>query len=372
MVVVSIVIPSMNEQDTIADVVRKGFEVFKSNGLEGEIIVVDNSTDRTPEIAEALGAKVIRGVKGYGKAYLEGFKHARGKYIVMADADGTYDLLEAPKLLEPLLKNEADLVLGSRLKGEIKPGAMPWLHRHIGNPMLTWVMNRRFGMRISDSHSGMRAFKKEILEKLNLKCPGMEFASEMLIEATKNGIRIKEVPITYYPRRGESKLRSFRDGWRHLRFMLLYSPTVLFFIPGVLTLLGGMALMLYVFLFDPIRTHSMILGSLLSIIGFQLISFGISNKIHAVEIGICQPDRLTRFFSRYSVLEEGLLFGLSMVVAGLLVGWRIYGSWAQTGFGFLDHVNLAVLTLTLIALGLQVIFTSFFVSSLLIKSENGG
>lgn len=370
MVEVTIIIPSMNEENTIGEVIQKAKKMLEKTGLNGEIVVVDNSTDKTPEIATKMGAKVIRGVKGYGKAYLEGFKVAKGKYIVLADADGTYDLSEASKLLEPLIKNEADIVIGSRLKGEIKPGAMPWLHRYIGNPLLTWVMNRLFGTNISDGHSGMRALKRSVIERLNLKCLGMEFASEMLIEAVKRGLRIKEVPITYYPRKGRSKLRSFRDGWRHLRFMLLYSPSVLFFIPGLMGIFTGAVLMGYVLLLDPIRTHTIILGSLLSLIGFQLLSFGISNKVYAAEFGLVEPDRITRLFMRYSVLEEGLMLGSALVLFGLFMGWRIFNIWAQSGYGGLNQVNHAILVLTLIALGLQIIFTSFFISSLLIKSES--
>lgn len=253
---VSIVIPTMNEEETISDVISKAKKTLEDLNLPYEIIVVDNSSDKTPEIAESLGAKVIKGVKEYGKAYIEGFKIAKGDYIVMLDADGTYNPEEIPKLLEPLIKNEADVVLGSRFKGKILPKAMPALHRYIGNPLLTWIMNFLFKTNISDSHSGMRAFKKDVLSKIKLVCPGMEFASEMLIEVARKNLRIAEVPITYYPRRGQSKLKSFRDGWRHLRFMLLYSPTYLFIIPSIIMLSLGIAITGYVLLLEPIRYHT--------------------------------------------------------------------------------------------------------------------
>jgi len=250
LVEVSVVIPTLNEADTIGICISKIREVFKQHGIDGEIIVADNSDDETPRIARSLGAKVVTPDKmGYGYAYLYGFKHARGKYIVLGDGDDTYDFLEMPRLLEPLMKGEADLVIGSRFKGRIEKGAMPWLHRWVGNPVLTGLLNLFFNAGVSDAHCGFRAIKREALEKMRLNAHGMEFASEMIIEAVRLGLRIVEVPVSYRARRGgRSKLSSFSDGWRHLKFMLLHAPKWLFIYPGSLLLVAGVILIALAFL----------------------------------------------------------------------------------------------------------------------------
>ncbi|MCD6524518.1 MAG: glycosyltransferase [Thermococcus sp.] len=365
---VSVVLPTMNEEEAIRIVLPRIKTVLNRMGLNYEIIVVDKSEDRTPEIARELGATVVRQKgKGYGDAYLEGFKRAKGKYILMLDPDGSYDPEDIPALLEPLLKDEADFVIGSRLKGEIDPGAMPWLHRRVGNPLLTWILDLFFKAGISDAHCGMRAIKREALEKLPLKCRGMEFASEMVIEAAKHGLRIKEVPIRYHRRIGRSKLSSFKDGWRHLRLMLLYSPTHLFLVPGLLLFVLGIFLLTYTYVFEPIRLHTMILGSLLLITGTQVISFGVSAKVYAVKEGFEKPDRITRFFMRYSILEEGLLVGGIFLLVGLVLGVRLFLQWREANYGALFHIREAVLILTLITLGLQVVFFSFFISIYMLK-----
>lgn len=362
---VSVVMPTKDEEENIGQLVKECREVIP----DCEIIVVDDSDDRTPEIAKKLGCKVLRRVRGYGRAYIEGFKAAEGDYIVTLDADGSYSPREIPKLLEPLIKGEADFVIGSRLKGKILPGAMPWLHRYIGNPLLTFIMNLLFKTRISDAHSGMRALTRDALRKLNLKSPGMELATEMIVDAKRKGLRIAEVPITYYPRNGESKLRSFRDGWRHLRFMLLLSPDVVFLIPSFLLLISGLVLLGYVMIFEPIRTHSLVLASLLIVLGIQVLFFGISSKIYSYNLGLVEEGRLIRFFSRYSVLEEGILTGLIMTAAGIVLGYRIVGLWFGKGLGELNQLNYAVLSFLLITVGVQIIFNSFFVSSLVIHRE---
>lgn len=222
MVKVSVIIPSLNEVETIDTCIEKVKTVFSKYELDGEIIVADNSDDGTSKIARSLGAIVVTPERrGYGYAYLYGFKHTKGEYLVIGDADDTYDFMEMPTLLEPLKKGEADFVIGTRLNGKIEAGAMPWHHRWIGNPFLTWFLNISFNAGVSDAHSGFRAITREALSKMNLEADGMEFSSEMIIEAVKRGLRIKEVPITYYKRKSNnSKLSSFSDGWRHLRFML--------------------------------------------------------------------------------------------------------------------------------------------------------
>ncbi len=206
---------------------------------------------------------------------------------------------------------------------------------YIGNPLLTKVLNLFFKAGVSDAHCGFRAIKKEALQRLPLKCRGMEFASEMVIEAAKAGLKIREVPITYRPRiGGESKLSSFRDGWRHLRLMLLYSPSHLFLLPGGLFLMiTGIVLLAYASNTDPLRVHTMILGSLLTIVGFQVINFGISGKVYAVREGLDKPDKITKFFMRYSILEEGLMFGGILFIAGLTLGIRIFLKWRALGYG---------------------------------------
>ena len=233
--------PCLNEAQTVGVCVQKARRAIKQLGISGEVVVADNgSTDGSPSIAEREGARVVhQPIRGYGAAYLAGIAAARGKFIVIGDSDNTYDFGEIPRFLQPL-RESADLVMGSRFKGEIKPGAMPWLHRYIGNPTLTGILNLLFRAGVSDAHCGMRAFTKDAYEKLGLQTTGMEFASEMVIKAAKVGLKITEVPITYYPRKGESKLHSFRDGWRHLRFMLMLSPTYLFLLPGALLFLIGL------------------------------------------------------------------------------------------------------------------------------------
>ncbi|WP_048811023.1 glycosyltransferase family 2 protein [Thermococcus gammatolerans] len=365
---VSVILPTMNEEEAIRVVLPRIKGVLDGMGLDYEIIVVDKSSDQTPEIAKGLGAVVVRQRgRGYGDAYLEGFRRARGKYVLMLDPDGSYDPEDIPAILEPLLKDEADFVIGSRLKGEMDPGAMPWLHRRIGNPLLTWVLNLFFKAGISDAHCGMRAIKRDALEKLPLKCKGMEFASEMVIEAAKHGLRIREVPIRYHPRIGKSKLSSFKDGWRHLRLMLLYSPTHLFLIPGLLLLTLGLFLLAYTYVFEPIRLHTMILGSLLLITGTQVLGFGVSAKVYAVKEGLEKPDRITGFFMRYSILEEGLLVGGILLLMGLVLGVRLFLQWRNANYGALFHIQEAILILTLITLGLQVVFFSFFISVYMLK-----
>ncbi|NJF26145.1 glycosyltransferase [Thermococcus sp. Bubb.Bath] len=365
---VSVVLPTMNEERAIRVVLPRIDEVLNRTGLEYEIIVVDKSSDRTPEIARELGAVVVRQEgKGYGDAYLTGFRHAKGKYVLMMDLDGSYDPEDIPALLQPLLRGEADMVMGSRLKGEIDRGAMPWLHRRIGNPFLTRVLNLFFHVGVSDAHCGMRAIRRDALKRLPLRCRGMEFASEMVIEAAKHGLRIVEVPIHYHRRIGESKLSSFRDGWRHLRFMLLYSPTHLFLLPGSIIALLGLFVLLYTYFFQPIRLHTMILGALMLITGSQVIGFGISAKVYAVKEGFQKPDRTTEFFMRYSILEEGLVVGGLLLLLGIILGIRLFLQWRSAGYGALYHIQEAILILTLVTLGLQLVFFSFFISIYMVK-----
>ena len=239
---VSVILPALNEELTIADCIEEIKTVLEENNISAEIIVSSSSTDRTDEIAEKLGAKVIRPEKkGYGNAYLYAFREALGEIIVILDADGTYDIKKIPEFIKEI-ESGSDFVMGSRLKGNIMKGAMPALHQYIGNPVLTWMLNKVFKTNISDAHCGMRAIKKEALDSLNLKTPGMEFASEMIIEAARKNLKISD-PIDYYPRKAPSNLHSFADGWRHVRFMLLYQPLPFLAIPGFFFFIMGAVLM---------------------------------------------------------------------------------------------------------------------------------
>ena len=366
---VSVIIPTKNEEKTIGICIEKVKKVFKEYNIDGEIIVSDSSTDRTPEIASSLGAKVIKpDKKGYGYAYIYAFKFARGKYIVIGDGDNTYDFLEIPKLLEPLKKGEADMVIGSRFKGKILPGAMPWLHKYIGNPLLTWILNFFFKAGVSDAHSGFRAFTREALEKMNLRCHGMEFASEMIIEAVRRGLRIKEVPITYYPRHGESKLSSFSDGWRHLRFMLLQTPKYLFYIPGLFLFIVGFILTILlavtnVSLFGVhLGIHSMIASSLLTLTGYQLIFIGLFSAIYSRSMGLVEYDKITKLITKIMSLERGLLLGIFLTSLGFFYILLLLKQWIDSGFRDLPMLNQDVFGFTIFILGIQTIFFSFFLS----------
>jgi glycosyltransferase involved in cell wall biosynthesis len=360
---VSIVLPTKNEEKAIGFVLKKCREALEKSNLRYEIVVVDCSSDKTPEIAESFGVKVIKGVEGYGSACIEGFRNSSGKILIFMDADGSYDPKHIPELIEPIAKGEADLVLGSRFKGKMMPGSMPGLHR-IGNFVLTYLLNRFFDLNLSDAHTGMRAIKREGFEKLQLKCRGMEFATEMIVKAKKSGLRISEIPVTYSKRIGKSKLRTFRDGWRHLRFMLLLSPTTLFIIPFLILLFSGIALAGYVLFFEPIRTHALILAAMLIILSVQVLFFGISSKIYAFKLGLGEKDRIVSAFMSYSFLEKGLTFGAAMVLCGAALGYAVVKAWIEVGFGKLNEFNLAILSILFIILGFQIIFSSFFVSAI--------
>jgi glycosyltransferase involved in cell wall biosynthesis len=366
---VSVVIPSLNEAETIGICIEKIKAVFLRYGIKGEVIVADNSDDDTPKIARSLGAKVVTPDKmGYGYAYLYGLRHANGKYIVLGDADDTYDFTEMPKLLKPLVNNEADIVIGSRFKGEIKKGAMPWLHRYIGNPLLTFLVNLFFNAKVSDAHSGFRAFKRDVLEKITLNSAGMEFASEMILKAVKAGLRISEVPITYYPRRGRSKLNSFKDGWRHLRFMLLFTPKYLFFVPSALSAAFGLFMLLIALLnirlgYSP-GIHSSILGSMLTVLGYNVFILGIFSDVYlSKSIGV-KISKVTSTVLKKFTLEKSILLGLLLFVIGAAYVLYLFLAWIDSGFKVLPIRGENVLAFTLVVIGLQTVFYSFMLTAL--------
>lgn len=365
---ISLIIPTKNEAKTICQCIQKAEEVFNKTGLTGEIIVVDSSTDQTAEIAISCGAEVVfPQMLGYGNAYLKGFEKAQGEYIFLMDGDLTYDPDAILHMLPLLQKGEYDMVMGSRLKGQILPGAMPALHRYIGNPFLTWVLNRLFSAKISDAHCGLRAITRDALKKLDLRSGGMEFASEMVIEAASRGLRIAEVPITYYPRQGDSKLNSFTDGWRHLRFMMLYRPGPFLLIPGLIALIFGLMLAMAVYLEGGSRMHSLILGGLLLIIGYQMLLAGLHFRAFGATWGLSRSNGMKKLISYHS-LEKELIAGLALLATGIIIGLGVLLKWRGSGFGSLDAAQSAMIAMILSILGIQTIFSGMFISLLLLYS----
>jgi glycosyltransferase involved in cell wall biosynthesis len=370
---VSVVIPCLNEEGNIEACVRSAIEAMEKAGIDGEVIVADNaSEDRSAEIASAAGARVVREERrGYGSAYLAGFGAARGTYIVMGDADLTYDFGEIPRFLSEL-EAGADLVMGNRMDN-IQPGAMPWLHRYVGNPVLSRFLNVLYSTGVRDAHCGMRAVRRDKLPVLDLRTPGMEFASEMVIRAARRGLVIRQFPIEYRPRGGESKLDTWNDGWRHLRFLLVHSPTHLFLIPGlILSVLGTIAMLIVVAQINIFGRswdfHAEIAGSLLIIIGTQVVGLGLCGHAYGMYYMGERDPWFERMRERFR-LESGLLLGGGLLVAGLIAAAIIVYRWSQRGFGQLGEERLAVTAATLMIVGMQVIFTSFLLSILGLRRE---
>ena len=368
---ISIVIPALNEEGIVGKTVKSiPLTELKEKGMDVEVVVVDNaSTDNTAQEATDAGARVVReDNRGYGNAYLRGFKESKGDIIVMGDADATYPLNITYDFVQPILTGDYDVVMGSRLKGEIKKGAMPALHRYVGNPFLTWLLNALFKAGISDAHCGMRAIRREALDKLNLHSTGMEFASEMIIEAARENLKIAEIPITYYPRIGDSKLSSFSDGWRHLRFMMLYRPTPFLLGPGLIVLLLGVSLVTIVTLLGQSRMHSLILGSLLVIIGYQMLlawmQFGAFGEMY----GVNKSSGTVNKYLSYHSLGRELLLGVVLLLVGLIIGINVIYNWSAAGFGGLFQTLNAMMALIFFILGFQTIFSGIFISLMLLSS----
>jgi glycosyltransferase involved in cell wall biosynthesis len=309
--------------------------------------------------------------RGYGSAYLAGFSAARGRYIVMADADLTYDFAEIPRFVEHLDAG-AELVMGDRMDN-IHPGAMPWLHRYVGNPVLTWILNLFFRTGVNDAHCGMRALRRDVLPRLDLRTPGMEFASEMVIRASKEKLDIREFPIEYHPRGGDSKLSSFRDGWRHLRFLLVHSPTHLFMLPGAILFALGVLVSLTVLANIDVfgrswDLHAMVAGSLLLVVGVQVISLGLCAHAYGTYFMGEKDAWFDRMRARYR-LEHGLALGAAVLAAGLVIAAVIVIQWLQRGLGQLSEERYAVLGAALIIIGLQIFFSSFLLSILGLRRD---
>ena len=367
-IVVSVVIPCLNEEDNIERCVTTALAVLAEHDIPGEVVVADNaSEDRSAELAARAGARVVHEPRrGYGSAYLAGFAVARGRYIIMGDADLTYDFEEIPRFVEKLDEG-AELVMGDRMDN-IHPGAMPWLHRYVGNPVLTGVLNVFFRTGVSDAHCGMRALRRDVLPRLDLRTTGMEFASEMVIRASKEKLDIREFPIEYHPRGGESKLSSFRDGWRHLRFLLVHSPTHLFMLPGAImlglgTLIALISLLQINVLGREWELHTMLGGALLMIVGVQVVALGLCAHAYGTYFMNEKDPWFDRMRARFT-LEHGLIVGGAILLVGIVIGAVIVITWINRGFGELSDERLAVLAATLVIVGIQVFFTSFLLSIL--------
>jgi glycosyltransferase involved in cell wall biosynthesis len=358
--------------------VEKALEGIRRAGASGEVVVSDNgSTDRSVERARAAGARVVAcEERGYGSALRRGLDEARGRCLVMGDGDDTYDFRDIPRFIAPL-REGADLAMGSRFDGEILPGAMSWSHRWIGNPILSGLLRLFFGGGVSDAHCGLRAFTRDAYRRMALRTTGMEFASEMVIHALKKKMRIVSVPITYYPRTGESKLLSFRDAWRHTRFMLLYSPNHLFFLPGTVLFLAGFVLLI-LFLRGPVHflgrawdVHVALFSGILCLIGWQILQLGYCAKLFAAEIGLEESGFIERM-KNVLTLERMLLLGLALFASGALMSLYIIAQWILAGFGFLSQVTTGVFALTLVAMGVQTVFNAFLGSMLQLKYRPAG
>ena len=375
----SIVMPCLNEAETLSICIQKAQQSLLKHDVKGEILVADNgSTDGSQEIARKMGARLIEVQdKGYGSALRGGVAAARGEYIIMGDADDSYNFSELSPFIQKL-REGYDLVMGNRFEGTIKPGAMPALHKYVGNPVLTGIGRLLFSSQTGDFHCGLRAFRKDALEKLNLRTTGMEFASEMVVKATLHRMRVAEVPITLYPdgRSRPPHLRSWHDGWRHLRFMFLYSPRWLFLYPGLMLMIIGA--MISVWLLPGPKTigtvtfdvNTLLYGGLAIIIGFEAINFAVFTKVFAISEGLLPEDpRLNKVF-HFIKLETGLIVGIVLVLAGLIGSIYVLDIWKTRSFGPLEYSHTLRVVIPAgisLTLGSQTILSSFFLSILGLK-----
>lgn len=375
----SVVMPCLNEAETVGVCVKKALSFLERAGVEGEVVVADNgSTDGSVEIAQRAGARVIHvAEKGYGNALMGGIKAANGRYVIMGDSDDSYDFLHLEPFLEKL-REGYDLVMGNRFKGGIAPGAMPFLHRWLGNPVLSAIGRLFFGSQCRDFHCGLRGFSKSAAEKMQLQTPGMEFASEMVVKASLLGMRVTEVPTTL-SKAGRSRpphLRSWRDGWRHLRFLLLFSPRWLFWVPG-LALMGLGGILGTALTLSPIRvmgatldTNTLLVCAMCFLVGFQVVCFGLFARTLASREGLLPRNQgLERFISGAS-LEAGLLAGLLIFLGGFFLLALAFYVWEERQFGDLSYprsLRLVIPGVTLLMWGVQIMFSSFFLGLLRLK-----
>jgi glycosyltransferase involved in cell wall biosynthesis len=377
----SIVMPCLNEAETLAVCIDKARNFLVNNKISGEIIVADNgSMDGSQAIAETHGARVVNiPVRGYGAALMGGIQESRGKYIIMGDADDSYDF-SALIAFVGKLRDGYDLVMGNRFKGGIKPGAMPLLHRYLGNPLFSYMGRLFFGSPVGDFYCGLRGFNKESIQLLNLQTTGMEFAIEMVVKATLNNLRIAEVSTTLSPdgRSRPPHLKTWRDGWRTLRFLLIYSPRWLFFYPGATLMTLGLAVMLW--LLPARRTiggvafdiHTMLYAAISIILGLQMVAFALSARFFAISARLLpENDRITSAL-RVFTLERGLILGGLLSIIGITGSIYAFIFWGRTSFGPLDPfliMRITIPSLTFLAVGIQVVFASFFMSVLGVKHK---
>jgi glycosyltransferase involved in cell wall biosynthesis len=378
---VSIVMPCLNEAETLATCIGKAREAIEQGGYSAEIIVADNgSSDGSQLLARELGARVVDVQrKGYGSALIGGINAAQGRFVVMGDADASYDFAAIAPLVAKL-REGYDLVVGNRFLGGIEPGAMPWSHRWLGNPVLTRISRIFFHAPVGDTHCGLRAFTKDAYERMRLRATGMEFASEMVIKASLQGMRITEVPVVLHPdgRSRPPHLRTWRDGWRHLRFMLLFSPRWLFLYPGLALLVGGLVVSALL-VGGPLRVggvrldiHTLLVAGFVALLGYQLVLFAVFTKMFAIREGFHPPHPALRTLLRYITLEVGLLAGALMALGGFVALVLAVASWQSVGFGNLNPsttMREVIPAVVLLALGTQTIFASFFISILAMERD---
>ncbi|MCA0427284.1 MAG: glycosyltransferase family 2 protein [Bacteroidetes bacterium] len=378
----SVVMPCLNEAETLGTCIKKANSWLQANGVAGEVVIGDNgSTDGSQAIAESLGARVIPVPrKGYGAALMGAIEAARGKYVIMGDSDDSYDFSNLGPFLEQLRKGH-DLVMGNRFLGGVAPGAMPFLHKYLGNPVLSFIGRLFFNCPVRDFHCGLRGFRQDIVSLVDLKTTGMEFASEMVVKSTLFGLKITEVPTTL-SKDGRSRpphLRTWRDGWRHLRFLLIYSPRWLFLYPGLFLMVLGLVLGLLVIqgplgLFEQVYfdTNTLLYAGAFTVVGFQALSFGVFTRTYAVEAGFLPAkDSLERLIAKFS-LETGLLIGLFLFLAGL--GGTFYSLfvWEESNFGQLDYpriLRIVIPSAISIIIGMQTVLSSFFLGVLSVNKK---
>ncbi len=369
--------PCLNEAPTVADCVKQARAALAKYGIDGEIVVADNgSTDGSRELAAAAGARVVPvPQRGYGSALLTGIASARGEYVVMGDADGSYDFFAIDAFLAKL-REGYDLVMGNRFRGGVAAGAMPFLHRYLGNPVLSFLGRLFFSSEVGDFHSGLRGFRRSPILALDLRTTGMEFASEMVVKASVQGLRIAEVPVTLAPDKRDRPphLRTWRDGWRHLRFLLLYSPRWLFLYPGALLMIVGTLVGLWLLPGERalgslrLDVHTLTYAAAAVVLGYQSVIFAVFTKTFAISEGLLPEDpRLVRLY-RYVTLETGILAGIALVVLGLISAAAAIGIWSAEGFGPITDIRytlrVVIVSSLAITLGVQTFFASFFLSVL--------
>ena len=370
---VSVVIPCLNEERTLGACIDRALAAFEAAGIAGEVVVADNgSSDTSVDVAERHGARVVHApVKGYGSALRKGIEEAHGDFIVLGDADGSHDFSETPRFVAKW-REGYEFVVGNRFRGEIKDRAMPWHHKYLGTPFLSALLHLFFGAGVGDINCGMRGMTRELCQRLDFRTTGMEFASESLIKAAKSGARMAEVPITMWPdlRDRPPHLRPFRDGWRHLRFILLSAPNWLFLVPGGLLVTLGIGLILWL-LPGPrfagkvgLDVHTMALGMMLALLGVHIISIGLFVKVFSYTEKLSRNQVSLARLLKHVRLEHGLLLGGTLALAGFVGDAVVFWQWAAGGFGHLEPVRTVFFCSLSFFLGIEILFSSVFLSML--------